>query len=215
MTAKKKRDYLDALDDPTLNPGRRLALLLLSYVRDIRLISEDVSSLADFDQEESRLKETLECVNCGKEINVEGSGIYCSEYCGQMAGTVRYVRRGIAAEREGNIEFQIGLGDRLNHLPNGGYPARDRLLSKGIRDAIFERDNRICRICCVKPAEQIDHISGSSNDPSNLQAVCADCNRKKSLCQHETCNSRGTGTYRAIIHRYGLAHSRAFTFQGM
>ncbi|GJL73721.1 MAG: hypothetical protein NMNS01_29200 [Nitrosomonas sp.] len=99
----------------------------------------------------------------------------------QIAGTIRYVRRARIDHRESKIEFQVGLGDRLNHLPNGGYPARDRLLSKELRETIFKRDSYTCRICSKKEAQQIDHIKGSSNDPTNLQAVCTNCNREKAF----------------------------------
>jgi hypothetical protein len=96
-----------------------------------------------------------------------------------VAGTIRYVRRGRAEKREADKEFQIGIGVRLVLLPSGGYPARERHLPEDIRQTIFKRDDYLCRLCRKKPATQIDHINGSSNNPSNLQAVCADCNRKK------------------------------------
>lgn len=183
MTIKRsKRDYLDDLDDPSLEPGRRLALILLTYVRDLEAVSAYINDESlDFDREIAGFMDTLKCVNCSKEINIEGSVIYCSEYCQQIAGTIRYVRRARIDQRESEIEFQVGLGDRLNHLPNGGYPARDRLLSKELRETIFKRDNYTCRICGKKKAQQIDHIKGSSNDPTNLQAACSDCNREKAF----------------------------------
>jgi hypothetical protein len=40
------------------------------------------------------------------------------------------------------------------------------------------RDQRKCRIC-GKPGDEIDHISGSSNDPANLQLLCDSCHNKK------------------------------------
>lgn len=157
-------------------------MILLSYVRDVEAVGAYVNrEPLDFDREIAGFVDTLKCVSCGKEINIEGSVIYCSEYCQQIAGTIRYVRRARIGHRESEIEFQIGLGDRLNHLPNGGYPAQDRLLSKELRETIFKRDNYTCRICSKKEAQQIDHIKGSSNDPTNLQAVCADCNREKAF----------------------------------
>lgn len=178
-----EQNYLDALDDPMLEPGRRLALILLSYIRDIEAMNVfDNTEPISFDLEASSLSSALNCVNCGKGIDPEGSSsIYCSEYCQQIAGTIRYVRRARANHREPEIEFQIGLDDRLNLLPSGGYPTRNRLLSKELRETIFKRDNHICCICKKKEAQQIDHIKGSSNDPTNLQAVCSDCNREKAF----------------------------------
>ena len=60
----------------------------------------------------------------------------------------------------------------------GGYPAKERALSPAQREAIFVRDNRICRICGAA-ATDIDHIAGSSSDPENLQALCKSCNMAK------------------------------------
>ncbi|SOD22794.1 HNH endonuclease [Nitrosomonas ureae] len=176
-TKSKESDYLDNLE-----PGRRLALILLSNIRDLEVVSAIINSDSlNFDQEIACFMDTLKCVNCDNEINNEGSVIYCSEYCQQIAGTIRYVRRARIGHRESEIEFQVGLGDRLNHLPNGGYPVRDRHLSKELRERIFKRDNYTCRICGKKEAQQIDHIMGSSDDPTNLQAACADCNREKAF----------------------------------
>lgn len=183
MTTKSnKNDYPDDLDNIFLEPGRRLALILLSYIRNVEVVNAFINSESlGFDQDIASFLDTLKCVNCGKAIDIEGSVIYCSEYCQQVAGTIRYVRRARINHRESEFEFQIGLGDRLYHLPNGGYPARYRRLSKELRETIFKRDSYTCCICSKKKAQQIDHIKGSSNDPINLQAVCADCNREKAF----------------------------------
>jgi 5-methylcytosine-specific restriction protein A len=56
-----------------------------------------------------------------------------------------------------------------------------------VRQYVFERDNYQCRSCgkthkTVKL--QIDHIiplaKGGSNDMSNLQTLCSECNQQKS-----------------------------------
>ncbi len=169
---------------PPAQMGNGLAKTLLGYVRSVEYMNKSLPDPIDFDNEVARLRGTLQCANCNSEINVRNStnfksAIYCSEYCKQMAGTVRYVRRAMAAQRESEYEFRMGLNDRLIHMPTGGYAAQERRLSKKIRMTIFERDNNICRICRKRPAEQIDHIKGSSSDLSNLQAICVNCHRMK------------------------------------
>lgn len=55
---------------------------------------------------------------------------------------------------------------------------------KQIRLAVLARDNHVCQICKAAQANEVDHIvprsKGGSDDPSNLQAACDPCNRKKS-----------------------------------
>lgn len=61
-------------------------------------------------------------------------------------------------------------------------------IPKELREAIFKRDNYTCQRCGVKEAWnvqlQIDHIfpvsKGGSDDPENLQTLCANCNQIKS-----------------------------------
>ena len=57
-----------------------------------------------------------------------------------------------------------------------------------VREKIFECDNYQCQSChkidLVAKSLQIDHIiplaQGGANDLSNLQTLCAKCNREKS-----------------------------------
>lgn len=126
------------------------------------------------------LRQNMACATCGADVS-PSSIIYCGEFCQQSAAMVRYVRK---ASRNGRGEedriFVLGVGSLLIGLFKGGYPARARSLGRKQREAVFARDGRLCRLC-GKPAEQIDHVRGSSSDPSNLRAVCAHCNRLLAL----------------------------------
>lgn len=61
---------------------------------------------------------------------------------------------------------------------------------KRLRELVRQRDNRLC-VKCGDPAWRVDHIkpreAGGSDDPSNLQTLCNDCDAKK---------HREKGTYR-------------------
>lgn len=63
-------------------------------------------------------------------------------------------------------------------------PVKRVPLTESQRDEIYTRDGRICRWCGTKEYLTIDHIHpvslGGSNDPSNLQVLCASCNSWKS-----------------------------------
>jgi hypothetical protein len=157
---------------PTTAAARALTATVLEMIHSIRPSAHKqteahASDLAD------QLWETLSCVNCTKDIDEKKP--YCSTFCSEFAATVRYARRAIADGRINAPDVQEGLGAKLLMLTGGGYPRLQRALSRRERDAIFLRDNRTCQIC-AKPATQIDHIAGSSNDPTNLRAVCRSCN---------------------------------------
>lgn len=57
---------------------------------------------------------------------------------------------------------------RIAPIPGGGYQKKARVLTDTQREAIFLRDGYICRICGAT-ATEVDHISGSSSDPKDLQ----------------------------------------------
>lgn len=64
---------------------------------------------------------------------------------------------------------------------------RSRNISTSVRVDVIKRDNCRCVFCGATAREtqlQIDHIipfsKGGSNDLSNLQALCVECNRGKS-----------------------------------
>lgn len=55
--------------------------------------------------------------------------------------------------------------------------------NKGLREAIFDRDERKCRRCGSDEELTLDHIvpraRGGSNRRENLQTLCFVCNNKK------------------------------------
>jgi hypothetical protein len=64
---------------------------------------------------------------------------------------------------------------KMASVLGGGYPAKARQVSAKLRHMIMERDSFECRLCGA-PATEIDHIEGSSNQPTNLRALCKPCN---------------------------------------
>ncbi|MDP1609694.1 MAG: HNH endonuclease [Sulfuritalea sp.] len=147
------------------------------------LISEVAKENRDVDQTTSPtltdLAEQIICPNCGKEFAT--SKLFCSELCQQEAITVRHCRR-VTRDRQRcqNLDVQEGIGIELLMLFGGGYPTEARTMSEELRAQIFERDGAICQFCGA-PATEIDHIEGSSNDPSNLRALCKPCNMNRPM----------------------------------
>jgi hypothetical protein len=121
----------------------------------------------------------IPCANCARiVISTTRQRTYCSDLCSQVAVFVRYFQRVRADGRWKYPDIIEALGVRLAHIAAGGYDNRGRSLSPQIRDEIIERDQGMCRNC-GKPGNEIDHIAGSSADPSNLQLLCRDCHMAK------------------------------------
>jgi len=177
-TARKKRDYLSALNSPLLSRDRRCALTLMSMVREVKKNRKRFPAAVDVKREALRQTDRLECVNCNKKI--DNAALYCGDYCQQLAGIIRYIRKAIVEDRIKKKDIQEGIGITLLMLSGGGYPRKQRTLAKGVRQTILKRDAHTCKEC-GKPADQVDHISGNSDKPSNLRALCADCNRRKAF----------------------------------
>ncbi|NPV68147.1 MAG: HNH endonuclease [Anaerolineae bacterium] len=116
------------------------------------------------------------CANCDRIIN--SHDLFCSEECRQIAKYIRYYRRCIKDGRVDQLDVQQALRFRLAHILAGGYPERERRLTKDIRDAVIRRDEGRCRICGA-PGTEIDHIHGSSHDLNNLQLLCKSCHSAK------------------------------------
>lgn len=115
------------------------------------------------------------CLNCDRTL--EAPQLFCSELCKQTARWVRKTRRWRDEDRlwEPDIAYAIEVG--LAHILAGGYPERTRTLSPDVRSAVKARDSSVCQIC-GQPGEEIDHISGSSNELTNLRLLCSECHRR-------------------------------------
>lgn len=118
------------------------------------------------------------CANCLAPLPEEVEGLFCSDWCGETTKHVRYFRRVFRDGRIDNPDVQEAVRTRLAFLPSGGYKVLGRTLSPQARAEVKERDHGLCKTC-GKAGADIDHISGSSGDLSNLQLLCADCHRAK------------------------------------
>ena len=119
------------------------------------------------------------CANCGEDLYVDNQTLFCDESCQQMARYVRYARNVRKdPKRRNDREVIEALRIQLAFVLGGGYPGRERRLSQAERQLIMERDGGRCQVC-GEPGDQIDHVAGSSNDPSNLQVLCDPCHRTK------------------------------------
>ena len=163
-----------------LDEDRKFALLLLAEAAKMGATGEYPSAPEpDIGELLKRFGENLECMNCGAQAQPRYF-IYCGELCHQTCKHVRYIRRCISDGRIWRRDIQSAIGTRLLTLNDDGYPAAERYLSKAVRQQVFARDNNRCA-CCGKPADEIDHIDGSSNELGNLRAICGACNRAKAF----------------------------------
>lgn len=176
------KNLLSHLRSDDLDPSRRNALKFVARVRSFLDAASD-EILGRPDRTLEYYLTTGACVNC--DAPAWDGRPYCCELCDQEASTVRYARRILADGRINRPDVQEGLGARLLMLGSGGYPQRARELSDQARAEIFTRDNHTCQLC-GGIATEIDHIQGSSPDPSNLRSLCGDCNRSRAFAQART-----------------------------
>lgn len=119
------------------------------------------------------------CANCDAALEIENQTLFCGEFCRQLADFVRYSRGAIRdPARANDPEVIEAIRVRMAILIGGGYPTGDRHLSPEQRASIIGRDGGKCRECGAS-ANEIDHIAGSSADPSNLQLLCHECHMAK------------------------------------
>jgi hypothetical protein len=121
----------------------------------------------------------LPCVNCDQPISLTTRvRLFCSQACGDEARFVRYVRRCTGDGRIQRPDVRAAIKIKFALILSGGYPAKERRLSKSQREAVFVRDEWRCRKC-GEPGTTIDHVSGSSNEIENLHLLCRACHNKK------------------------------------
>ena len=122
------------------------------------------------------------CLNCDRALD-EDHPLFCSDRCREIAKAVRYGR---AVNADGRIDrdptVEEALKIKIAIAVGGGYPTKQRALTKYQRRVIFERDAQKCQACGAK-ATEIDHIGAgideNINHPDNLQALCSECHRDK------------------------------------
>lgn len=118
------------------------------------------------------------CANCLEPLPEDEETLFCSAWCAEIAGTVRYQRRVFRDGRINNPDVQEAVMVRNAFLLAGGYHSLGRSLTQATRTAVKVRDEGRCKIC-GKPGAEIDHILDSTSELDNLQLLCADCHHRK------------------------------------
>ena len=173
MQPSGRWDFLDFRRTSRISDDRRMGLRFLDFLSG----RDAIYRFATYDLSQCAVSPApgIRCLNCDGEM--EKAQLYCSEFCSDVADLVRYVKRCELDGRLRKTDIQEAIGLKILHLNGGGYAERARVLSKNLRQAIFERDGGTCQVCGA-PATEIDHIDGNSRDPKNLRAICGPCNRQ-------------------------------------
>ncbi|MCU1584532.1 MAG: endonuclease [Microbacteriaceae bacterium] len=118
------------------------------------------------------------CANCLKPLPEDVEALFCSTWCNEIAGAVRYQRGAVRDGRINDPDVREAIMVKNAFLLAGGYQALGRTLPTSIRLEVKTRDAGKCQVC-GKTGTDIDHIDGSSADLDNLQLLCADCHHAK------------------------------------
>jgi 5-methylcytosine-specific restriction endonuclease McrA len=123
------------------------------------------------------------CVSCAAQPGASRDLLFCSVRCRETAKAVRYARKALREGRADDPDVAYAIQQKTGFAATGGYDESRRRLPDAVRAAVIERDGGACREC-GRRANQIDHIDWSvpePNDPANLQLLCGDCHRTKTL----------------------------------
>jgi len=118
------------------------------------------------------------CPNC--DSAVANAALFCSELCRDEAKFVRYYRARIFDGTLWRDDIREAIQIKRAHILSGGYEARARLVPDDIRRKAIQRDGGRCREC-GRPGTEIDHIRGGGSALNNLQLLCSDCHRQKTM----------------------------------
>lgn len=91
-----------------------------------------------------------------------------------MASFIRQARSAIQTNVIEDPERQLGLGQTLWHLLQGGYPHRLTLIPESARKRVIAQRNALCETC-GGDGTTFDHIKTACNRPINLRLVCQNC----------------------------------------
>jgi 5-methylcytosine-specific restriction endonuclease McrA len=118
------------------------------------------------------------CPNC--DSPAQDASLFCTELCRDEAKFVRYYRERIADGTLWKPDVREAIQIKRAHILNGGYNAQARQVPDAIRQSVIERDGGKCRSCSDAGSE-IDHIKGDRSILENLELLCADCHRQKTM----------------------------------
>lgn len=118
------------------------------------------------------------CANCLNELDLDIAGLYCSTWCQEVAGHVRYMRRVFRDGRFDDPDIKLAIHTKNAFLLVGGYRSLGRRLTPRIRVEVRQRDSGICQRC-GEPGVEVDHVAGNSDELDNLQLLCLHCHHAK------------------------------------
>jgi hypothetical protein len=116
-------------------------------------------------------------------INAMGGDFYIS------VKAIDEIVRALGITRNSKERFRLAIDKGRMIYKTKDKPYSRKGISTKQRYSILEADGFKCRACGSKEFLEIDHIipigKGGTNDPTNLQTLCRECNAGKCYNEHD------------------------------
>lgn len=117
-----------------------------------------------------------------------------------------------------NLKFNNqSIGILINQVLQNFYKSKREVIASSVKNEIINKQNNSCNICKEMLNDyEIDHIrplsNGGSNDIKNLQALCVECHKNKTLNEKANCEHFNIKDYESTfnIEAYNTINSKFF-----
>lgn len=133
-----------------------------------------------FEAESWRIGLCTHCLSALDPAQVKkGPASFCSHHCRKQAEKVRYLRGIIRDGRSADpMTAIVAFNNMIIFLHLDLAYTRPRIRDE-LRTGVLAQNDGLCVECSSRPATEVDHIAGGSQEASNLRGLCRTCHESK------------------------------------